>query len=228
MGAHGAHLHGCAAPDAATSPRSGASSSRWTRGMTPSGPAAQPRSSSGPHSPPRSTSGRSKTASVLASTGWARGHTPMATTLRTTTRLHQSRSHSRTSARGRASLADPSSVPATTSPTERIPSVHLTTTSRPRRSATGLVTAVAALALLAGCSPAAVAPSATLAADAATPVAATPAPVSTEPVTIEYFNFTAGADHEDDLQAIIDGFQKRTRPSRSRPRTHPTTSTSRR
>ena len=86
--------------------------------------------------------------------------------------------------------------------------MHLTTTSRPRRSATGLITAVAALALLAGCSPAAVAPSATLAADAATPVAATPAPISTEPVTIEYFNFTAGADHEDDLQAIIDGFQK--------------------
>ena len=85
--------------------------------------------------------------------------------------------------------------------------MHLTTTSRPRRSATGLVTAVAALALLAGCSPAAVAPSANLAVDAATPAAATPAPVSTEPVTIEYFNFTAGADHEADLQAIIDGFR---------------------
>jgi multiple sugar transport system substrate-binding protein len=59
---------------------------------------------------------------------------------------------------------------------------------RARKASVGLIAGAAAIAMLAGCSGA--------------PAA------SDGPVTIEFFNFTAGADHEAQLQGIVDEFEK--------------------
>jgi multiple sugar transport system substrate-binding protein len=85
--------------------------------------------------------------------------------------------------------------------------MHLTTSmARLRTAGTGLLVAVASIALLVGCSPAAstVAPARSTAASGA-PAGSVSAPAET--VTIEYFNFTAGADHEAQLKGIVDAFQ---------------------
>ncbi len=55
-----------------------------------------------------------------------------------------------------------------------------------RRLGTGIIAGAAALAMVAGCSS---------------------APAEGEQVTIEFFNFTAGADHEAKLQTIVDAFE---------------------
>ncbi len=60
--------------------------------------------------------------------------------------------------------------------------------SRAGKAIVGLLAATATIAALAGCS-------------------STPAEAD-GPVTIEFFNFTAGADHEAQLQGIVDGFEK--------------------
>ena len=60
-------------------------------------------------------------------------------------------------------------------------------TARVRKASVGLALA-AAVALLAGCS--------------------TAAAPSDGPVELEFFNFTAGADHEAQLQGIVDAFEK--------------------
>jgi multiple sugar transport system substrate-binding protein len=66
--------------------------------------------------------------------------------------------------------------------------MHVTSPmARLRKASVGLIAGVAALALLSGCT--------------------APAEES-GPVTLEYFNFTAGADHEAKLQAIIDAFEE--------------------
>lgn len=61
----------------------------------------------------------------------------------------------------------------------------ITPTARLRRAAIGIVAAGATAVALAGCS----------------------TPADDGPVTIEFFNFTAGADHEDQLQRIVDEFE---------------------
>lgn len=79
-----------------------------------------------------------------------------------------------------------------------------TSTTRLRRAGAGLL--VASMTLLIGCSPAA--PSgAPVTSAPATDGAVASAPTDNAPATIEYFNFTAGADHEAQLQGIIDAFE---------------------
>lgn len=64
--------------------------------------------------------------------------------------------------------------------------MHKKSIARLRKASVGLLAGVATLAMISGCT----APAA-----------------ESGPVEIEYFNFTAGADHEAKLQAIIDSFE---------------------
>lgn len=86
--------------------------------------------------------------------------------------------------------------------------MHLTkSTARMRKASAGLIAGVASIALLAGCGSAA---SSGGPANSASPSDAPVASAAADegPVTIEYFNFTSFAGHEDHLQGIVDAFEK--------------------